>query len=316
MPPIKKFPVKLAVPQDNGKFYVYGSHITNFSEVIEHIQITNDLLETNNALLVDANGHLVDANGHLVEIDGELVKINTVEGEVTDAAVTGDNDGTISAKLRGLTTQTVELLAQNDDMVEVQGTVEDAAVIGDNPGTLSGKLRGITTQNVSLLEKIDQTNNLLTTNNSLLVDANGHLVDVNGNLVEIEGQLVEVNTVEGSVTDAAVTGDNDGTISAKLRGLSIQLDKLTSSNSFATGQVALATTASQVAAERTTRRSITIVNTSTIDVYVGGTGVTTTTGQLLLGVKGASLTLEVTGAIHAIATSGTPTVTFVEEYNV
>lgn len=100
MADLKKFPVKLAVEQDGGNFYVYGSHITNFDEIGDKIDETNSLLEANNALLVDANGHLVDVNGNLVEIDGELVSINTVEGLITDAAVTAGSQGTISGKLR------------------------------------------------------------------------------------------------------------------------------------------------------------------------------------------------------------------------
>lgn len=192
MTDLKKFPVKLAVEQDDGKFYVYGSHITNFNEVIEKIEETNGLLETNNTLLVDANGHLTDINGNLIEIDGELVSLNTVEGTVTDAAVTGDNPGTISAKLRGLNTQTVQLLSKNDDIID----------------------------------RIEETNTLLTANNALLVDANGHLVDVNGNLVEIDGELVSVNTVEGLISDAAVTAGDAGTISGKLRRISADISQL------------------------------------------------------------------------------------------
>lgn len=365
MTDLKKFPVKLAFDQDGGKFYVYGSHIVNFDEITAKIDETNTLLTTANASLVDANGHLVDINGNLVEIDGELVSINTVEGSVTDAAVTGDTPGSISAKLRGLNSQSAEMLDKNDVIIEkieetnallttgnsllvdanghlvdvngnlveidgelvdvntVEGSVTDAAVTGDNPGTISAKLRGLTTQTVDLLdkndtiiEKIEETNALLTTSNSLLVDANGHLVDVNGNLVEIDGDVVSINTVEGLVTDTAVTGDANGTISAKLRGILVQLGKMLIANTFATGQSTLGTTAVQVAAARTGRRSITIVNHSTTDVYIGGSGVTATTGTLLLGTKGASITLESTGAIYGITTAGTPTVSFMEEYNV
>lgn len=152
MADLKKFPVKLAVEQgEDGKFYVYGSHITNFGEITDKIDETNELLTANNALLVDANGHLVDVNGNLVEIDGELVSINTVEGLVTDDAVTGDNPGTISAKLRGITTQFVSLLTKQDTQIDVQGATDDAAVTAGSVGTISGKLRKISADIAALL---------------------------------------------------------------------------------------------------------------------------------------------------------------------
>lgn len=83
---------------------------------------------------------------------------------------------------------------------------------------------------------------------------------------------------------------------------------------IATGQQGLTTSAAQVVAAQPTRRSVTIVNLSSIDVYVGNTGVTTSTGQLLLGTKGTALTLETATAVFAVAASGTPTVSYLEEY--
>lgn len=86
-------------------------------------------------------------------------------------------------------------------------------------------------------------------------------------------------------------------------------------SNFATGQVALASTATQIVSSRSTRRSITIVNLSTTDMYIGNSGVTTSTGQLLLGVKGTAITLEVVGAVYGIVATGTPSVSFEEEYS-
>lgn len=86
-------------------------------------------------------------------------------------------------------------------------------------------------------------------------------------------------------------------------------------SNFSTGQVALASTATQIVSSRSTRRSITIVNLSTTDMYIGGSGVTTSTGQLLLGTKGAAITMEVVGAIYGIVATGTPSVSFEEEYS-
>jgi len=95
---------------------------------------------------------------------------------------------------------------------------------------------------------------------------------------------------------------------------SVAISSSVGTANFATGQVALASTATQIVASRATRRSVTIVNLSTTDMYIGASGVTTSTGQLLLGVKGAAITMEVVGAVYGIVATGTPSVSFEEEY--
>ena len=86
------------------------------------------------------------------------------------------------------------------------------------------------------------------------------------------------------------------------------------SNAFATNQVSVAATATVVAAARAGRKAITITNTGTTDVYVGGASVTTSNGTLLAGIKGASLTINTQAAVSAIVASGTQTVSYVETY--
>lgn len=83
---------------------------------------------------------------------------------------------------------------------------------------------------------------------------------------------------------------------------------------LATAQVSVGTTAGLIAAGRTARQTVTVVNTSTTDIYIGGSGVTTSSGLLLPGVKGASLTLAFTGALYGVVASGTATVTEAETY--
>lgn len=83
---------------------------------------------------------------------------------------------------------------------------------------------------------------------------------------------------------------------------------------FTPAQVSVATTATLIVAARTGRNLISIVNTTTTPIYLGGSGVTTSTGQLLPGVVGASLTLPYTGALYGIVASGTATVTEAETY--
>ena len=69
-----------------------------------------------------------------------------------------------------------------------------------------------------------------------------------------------------------------------------------------------------ICAARSTRRRISIINLGTTDIYIGNTGLTTSTGVLLLGVKGAAVTLETTAAIYGITGSGSQSVAYIEEY--
>ena len=54
---------------------------------------------------------------------------------------------------------------------------------------------------------------------------------------------------------------------------------------YNTGQATVATTATVIAPRDRGRKTITIVNGGTTDVYVGGAAVTTSTGVLLTGTK-------------------------------
>ena len=81
---------------------------------------------------------------------------------------------------------------------------------------------------------------------------------------------------------------------------------------YNTGQATVATTATVIAAARPGRKDIAIVNSGTTDVYVGGPSVTTSTGILLTGAKGAGLVLTTEAAIYGIVAAGTQAVTYME----
>jgi hypothetical protein len=83
---------------------------------------------------------------------------------------------------------------------------------------------------------------------------------------------------------------------------------------LATGQVSVALTATQIAAARSARGAITIVNHGTNPVYIGTGSVTAATGILLPGVVGASITLLYGGQVAGIATGGVQTVSFLETF--
>lgn len=87
-------------------------------------------------------------------------------------------------------------------------------------------------------------------------------------------------------------------------------------NNFATSQATAATTASTpLAAARAGRVAVTITNLGTVDIWLGATtGVTTTTGTLLPGTKGASVTIPTNAAVYGVVATGTQAVSVMETY--
>lgn len=78
-------------------------------------------------------------------------------------------------------------------------------------------------------------------------------------------------------------------------------------------QTALSTSATKIANARATRTGILIRNMDeSISVYVGPSGVTSTTGMLIQ--AGESLPASWVGEWYAIAASGTPRVSVIDEY--
>lgn len=120
--------------------------------------------------------------------------------------------------------------------------------------------------------------------------------------------LYAVSSITGQAEYLTSTGhrlDIDGSVTLVTVG----------ATNFTTGQVALSSAGVLISTANSTRTSITIVNLNTTDIYIGAIGVTTSTGQLLLGTKGAAITLEVVGAIYGVVATGTPLVSYEEEYN-
>ena len=85
---------------------------------------------------------------------------------------------------------------------------------------------------------------------------------------------------------------------------------------IATGQVTVTDSATQIAAARSGRRGLVIVNHGTTDVYVGLSGVTTATGVLLKGTAGASISIPTSAAVYGIvAAAGSQGVSYLEVYD-
>jgi hypothetical protein len=85
-------------------------------------------------------------------------------------------------------------------------------------------------------------------------------------------------------------------------------------SSIATGQVTVASTATQIVAARAGRKEVTIVNNATTVVYLGGSSVTSTTGLMLAGATGEGITISGGAAIYGIVATGSESVSFLEVY--
>lgn len=90
----------------------------------------------------------------------------------------------------------------------------------------------------------------------------------------------------------------------------------TSGTSIATAQVSVTNASTATVAARTGRLAVTITATgsSAQDVYCGPGTITTATGDIIPGVKGAARTYNTSAAINCIVGSSTQTVTVSETY--
>lgn len=88
---------------------------------------------------------------------------------------------------------------------------------------------------------------------------------------------------------------------------------LIGSRNLGSGQVTTSTSAASIAA-RATRRGITVRNLdSSITIYIGGVGVTSSTGMPLK--AGESIAIDTSAAVYYIAASGAPILAFLESYD-
>ena len=83
--------------------------------------------------------------------------------------------------------------------------------------------------------------------------------------------------------------------------------------SFNTNQVTVTGTATEIVAENDGRLSVLITNLGTTAVYIGSNAnVTTSTGQLLPGVVGASISIPTKSPVYGITSGGSQPVSFLD----
>lgn len=130
-----------------------------------------------------------------------------------------------------------------------------------------------------------------------------------------------VQGTAGSPTTAVLTvqGVSGGTVIPVSQSPNSASAQSVGTAAFAATQVSVANTATLLAAARTGapgtgRVDITIENFGTTDVFLGGSGVTTSTGMKLVGSPGAAITIPTTAAVYGIVATSTQTVSVLETY--
>lgn len=78
------------------------------------------------------------------------------------------------------------------------------------------------------------------------------------------------------------------------------------------GQVAIGTVPTPISVMGDGRDEITIVNHSTVPIYIGDANVTTTTGVLLAGIVGQTLVIAATAALYGVVATGTATLSYID----
>jgi hypothetical protein len=79
-------------------------------------------------------------------------------------------------------------------------------------------------------------------------------------------------------------------------------------------QITIAATATLIRSTNANRSAIVVVNHGSTNVFIGFTNaVTTSTGVMLVGIPGSSLTFQTRSDIYGIAASGTQAISFYEE---
>ena len=111
----------------------------------------------------------------------------------------------------------------------------------------------------------------------------------------------------------SLTDKNGVYIDLKQSTASPGVTRSVGTGAMATAQVSVGTGSTLIVAARADRASVTITNLGTVDIYIGNTGVTAGTGTLLVGTKGAAITIPTTAAVYGIGASA-QSVSFMENY--
>lgn len=125
-------------------------------------------------------------------------------------------------------------------------------------------------------------------------------------------QLSSVALGDPHEPENVVKPNPDGSINVDIVGT---IAPVIGAPNFATGQVAVQTTATLIVAARATRSDVAIVNnTGTDTIYVGASNVTVGTGVPLGSIQFAAMTADTTAALYGIVATTPQTVGYIETY--
>lgn len=114
----------------------------------------------------------------------------------------------------------------------------------------------------------------------------------------------------GNLADAIIP-NADGSINVQVESIVPPLGGA----HIAENQVSVTSAGVLIVAARATREDVVVVNLGTTDVYLGDVSVTTSTGVLLVGIKGAAVTIATTAAVYGVVASTSQAVSFLETYS-
>jgi hypothetical protein len=126
-----------------------------------------------------------------------------------------------------------------------------------------------------------------------------------------DGTLGTVKVQYVKIMDGTLDGTNKANVDAN--GLRIVQRSGTTLGQGSAAPTATATLIAAAVSSSPFRRSVTICNTGSFNVYVGGSGVTATTGILLVPYATVTLTEAANAAVYGITASGTGAVTYMAE---
>lgn len=123
------------------------------------------------------------------------------------------------------------------------------------------------------------------------------------------------NVVLGTGANVVGAVTQSGTWNVGISAGSAVIGKLMSNSgtTIGTGSSSPSTTATQIVASASTRRSVTITNTGSITVNIGGSSVTTSTGIPLSAGSSVTISDAANSAIYGIVSSGTGTLAYMTE---
>lgn len=246
-------------------------------------------------------------------IEGQLAILSTDLTGALRTTSSGGAGGTSavdeSAFVEGTTPGTPEMGVYNDSLAAV--TTGKVAV------TRIAKFRSM----LATLWSGSANNEVGTLANPIRIDTTGTTPQPVSGTVSAIGTKTNNNAAPSATVQEAMTSLANAAVPTWTEGNEVLLDvdlkgslrTRQTGSGFTATQVSVTSSPTLLSALNNARTRITITNTAATAVYLGGSGVATTTGALLAGIIGYPALYRTTAAIYGIVATGSVTVTVFEE---